>query len=148
MQQQWHDRPEHIEHIEDRKNNGHVAGRQKCCQMVHRTIEVPREALLDKQCRELQHRQQQVLIRLIASHVARQHPRAVSITAPLQDIVQFVQHVHPVWQLTLRNNHSIQQMHFKCTQTSFLPPFSIWTCVMPNVLYRVNVSSSFCSKHE
>jgi len=103
--------PEHVEHIEDCKDDGHVTGRQKCREMIHGTIQMPRETLLHEQCRELEHRQQQVLVRLMASHVTRQHPRAVGVTAPLQNIIQFVQHVHPVGQLTLHHNHSTQTMN-------------------------------------
>ena len=72
--------------------------------MIHWTVEMSRETLFDKQRRELQHGQQQVLVGLMAGRVTRQHPRTVGLAAPLQNIVKFVQHVHPVWQLALSNN--------------------------------------------
>ena len=98
--------PEHVQHIKDCKDHGHVTGRQKCGKMIHGTIEMSWETLLHEQCCELQHSQQQVLVWLMTSCVTCQHPRTVGITAPLQNVIQFVQHVHPVWQLTLHNNQS------------------------------------------
>ena len=46
---------EHVEQVEHTQHHGHVAGRQQSGQVLHRVVQVAREAVLDQQRRKLQH---------------------------------------------------------------------------------------------
>lgn len=67
-------------------------------------VEVPGEAVLDEQRREVEHGQQQRLQLLALGAVAGQQPGHVLHRAPRvrQDAVETIQEIHPVVQLALR----------------------------------------------